>query len=446
LLWFEFPKIMRAVDIIRHKRHGGELGRDEIAFLISGYTQGDIADYQMSAFLMAVNLLGMSEAETLSLTEEMLGSGSVLDLSDIPGEKVDKHSTGGVGDKCSLVIAPLVAAAGVSVPMISGRGLGHSGGTLDKLESIPGFNVALDLERFRAVLSEAGCALIGQTDEIAPADRKLYALRDVTATVESIPLITGSILSKKLAEGINGLVLDVKVGSGAFMKDDNSAMELGNLLVAIARHMGKRAVALVTDMDQPLGTHVGNALEVKESVDVLNGAGPEDLTELSLVLAAHMLVLGKAASNLGEGRKQAAQLIASGAGLEKFIEIVKLQGGDPRVVEDTSRLATANNQRQVRAMQSGYVGAMDTERLVIAAMLLGAGRERVDDTIDPAVGLVVHRKLGHPISKDEPLVTLHYNSASRLEEAEQLVADTYRIDDEPPAPQSLVRTVLGLEE
>ncbi len=437
---------MRAVDIIRHKRHGGELVRDEIAFLVSGYTRGDIPDYQMSAFLMAVNLLGMSEPETLALTEEMLASGSVLDLSDIPGEKVDKHSTGGVGDKTSLVVAPLVAAAGVLVPMISGRGLGHSGGTLDKLESIPGFNVALDLKRFRAVLSEAGCALIGQTNEIAPADRKLYALRDVTATVESIPLITGSILSKKLAEGISGLVLDVKVGSGAFMKDVNSAMELGNLLVAIAGRMGKRAVALVTDMDQPLGTHVGNALEVKESVDVLSGAGPEDLTELCLVLAAHMLVLGKAASNLGEGKKRAAQLIASGAGLEKFIEIVKLQGGDPRVVEDTSRLAAANNQREVRASRSGYVGAMETEQLGIAAMMLGAGREKVDDTIDPTVGLVVHRKLGHPISKDEPLVTLHYNGASRLEEAEQLVAEAYRIDDEPPAPQSLVRTVLGLED
>lgn len=437
---------MRAVDIIRHKRHGGELVRDEIAFLVSGYTRGDIPDYQMSAFLMAVNLLGMSEPETLALTEEMLASGSVLDLSDIPGEKVDKHSTGGVGDKTSLVVAPLVAAAGVLVPMISGRGLGHSGGTLDKLESIPGFNVALDLKRFRAVLSEAGCALIGQTNEIAPADRKLYALRDVTATVESIPLITGSILSKKLAEGISGLVLDVKVGSGAFMKDVNSAMELGNLLVVIAGRMGKRAVALVTDMDQPLGTHVGNALEVKESVDVLSGAGPEDLTELCLVLAAHMLVLGKAASNLGEGKKRAAQLIASGAGLEKFIEIVKLQGGDPRVVEDTSRLAAANNQREVRASRSGYVGAMETEQLGIAAMMLGAGREKVDDTIDPTVGLVVHRKLGHPISKDEPLVTLHYNGASRLEEAEQLVAEAYRIDDEPPAPQSLVRTVLGLED
>jgi pyrimidine-nucleoside phosphorylase len=304
---------VRAVDVIRRKRHGAELDRQELAFLVTGMLDGTIPDYQITAFLMAVALLGMSEQETMGLTEEMLHSGSVLDLSDIQGQKVDKHSTGGVGDKTSLVIAPLAAAAGVIVPMISGRGLGHTGGTLDKLESIPGFSVRLGLSEFREVLAKAGCALIGQTDEIAPADRKLYALRDVTGTVESIPLIVASILSKKLAEGIEGLVLDVKVGSGAFMKDLNSATELGTLLASIAHRLGTRSVAIVSDMNQPLGTHVGNALEVKESVEVLRGGGPEDLRELCLLLTAHMLVFGRVAGSVQEGTEKAATMMASGA-------------------------------------------------------------------------------------------------------------------------------------
>ena len=409
---------------------------------MAGLTDGTIPDYQLASFLMAVTLVGMTEQETLALTEEMLHSGSVLDLSDIPGEKVDKHSTGGVGDKTSLIVAPLAAAGGVIVPMISGRGLAHSGGTLDKLESIPGFDVALTLTRFRDVLDKAGCALIGQTKEIAPADRKLYALRDVTGTVESVPLIVGSILSKKLAEGITGLVLDVKVGSGAFMKDINSATELGSLIVSIAHRMGKQSVAVVSDMHQPLGTHVGNSLEVKESIAVLRGEGPEDLRELCLLLTAYMLVFGRVVSDLDAGKTKAANLIASGAGLEKFTEIVRLQNGDTSVVDDPGKLPEAAHRKEVRCPRAGYVGRIDTETLGVAAMLLGAGRETVDGIIDPAVGLVVNSKIGNRLSEGDALVTIHYNDDRRLEEVEQLLAGAYHIQDEPPALVPLVHRVL----
>jgi pyrimidine-nucleoside phosphorylase/thymidine phosphorylase len=433
---------VRTVDIIRRKRDGFELEREEIAFLVSGFTRGSIPDYQIAAFLMAVKFVGMSDAETLALTEEMTRSGRVLDFSDLPGEKVDKHSTGGVGDKTSLAVAPLAAAAGVLVPMISGRALAHTGGTLDKLEAIPGFNVRLDLARFRKVLSRAGCALIGQTEEIAPADRKLYALRDVTATVESIPLIVGSILSKKLAEGIGGLVLDVKSGSGAFMKDEARARELAARLVAVCQQLGKRAVALLTNMDQPLGKHVGNALEVTEAVEVLRGGGADDLRELCLDLTAHMLVLGRAAPSVEEGRETAARLIASGAGLERLLKVVELQDGDPRAVEDPGRLPRARERRPVPAKREGFVARIDTEALGRAAMLLGAGRETVDSVIDPAVGLVVERKPGAAVRPGEPLVVLHYNDASRLEEAERLVASAYQIEEEPPALPPLIREVI----
>jgi pyrimidine-nucleoside phosphorylase len=433
---------VRTVDIIRRKRDGFELERQEIAFLVSGFTRGSIPDYQIAAFLMAVKFAGMSDAETLALTEEMTRSGQVLDFSDLPGEKVDKHSTGGVGDKTSLAIAPLAAAAGVLVPMISGRALAHTGGTLDKLEAIPGFNVRLDLARFRKVLSQAGCALIGQTEEIAPADRKLYALRDVTATVESIPLIVGSILSKKLAEGIGGLVLDVKSGSGAFMKDEARARELAARLVAVCQKLGKRAVALLTNMDQPLGKHVGNALEVAEAVEVLRGGGADDLRELCLDLTAHMLVLGRAAASVEEGRETAARLIASGAGLERLLKVVELQDGDPRAVEDPGRLPRARERRPVPARGEGFVARIDTEALGRAAMLLGAGRETVDSRIDPAVGLVVERKPGASVRPGESLVVLHYNDASRLEEAERLVDSAYQIEEEPPPLPPLIREVI----
>jgi pyrimidine-nucleoside phosphorylase/thymidine phosphorylase len=433
---------MRTVDILRRKRDSAELARAEIAHLVTGFARGHIPDYQAAAFLMAVALNGMTEAETVALTEEMARSGTLLDLSDLPGVTVDKHSTGGVGDKTSLVVAPLAAAAGVVVPMISGRALGHSGGTLDKLESIPGFDVGLDLTRFRAVLRQAGLALIGQTTEIAPADRKLYALRDVTATVECVPLIVASILSKKIAEGTSALVLDVKVGSGAFMKDLTSARELATALVATFRGTGKQAVALLTNMDQPLGTHVGNALEVKEAVEVLRGGGASDLCELCLQLTAYMLVLGGVAATHAQARETASRLIASGAGLEKLIRVVELQGGDSRAIEDPARLPRASHQQPVRSDKDGYVAAIDTESLGRAAMSLGAGRDTVETSIDPAVGLVVEKKLGQAVGAGETLVTVHYNDRARFSAAQSLLASAFRIEPTPPSPPTLVYEVI----
>src|SRR5690242_14665712 len=329
---------MRAVDLIRKKRDSGEHSREEINFLISGYTRDEIPDYQMSAWLMAVWIRGLNSAERASLTEAMLNSGEVVDLSDLPGKKVDKHSTGGVGDKTSLILAPIVAAGGINVPMISGRGLGHTGGTRDKVESIPGFNTVLSLQEFRRVLKECGMALIGQTAEIVPADKKIYALRDATSTVENIGLICASIMSKKLAEGIDALVLDVKTGSGAFMKNEKDAAFLAELMVETGERMGKQVVALITDMDQPLGKMIGNALEVAEVIDVLRGAGPEDLRELCLHLAGWMLYLGGASKTVAEGTQLSSQLISSGKALDKFRHMIELQGGDARVVDDTTRL------------------------------------------------------------------------------------------------------------
>jgi len=434
---------MRAVDILDEKRRGRALERDEIAFLIDGFTAGKIPDYQISAFLMAVALRGMTETETRALTETMLESGVILDFSDVSGAKVDKHSTGGVGDKTSLIIAPLAAAAGIHVPMISGRGLGHSGGTLDKLESIPGFDVRLDEKRFHDTVATLGCAIIGQTDDIAPADRKLYALRDVTATIASLPLITGSILSKKLAEGISGLVLDVKLGSGAFMRTFDEAEALAHLLIQTAERMGTKTVALLTDMNQPLGRYVGNALEVVESIAVLEGRGDADLTDLSITLTAHMLVLGGAASSVEEGEAQAREELSTGRGLEKFTDLVAAQGGDPRIVEDPTLLPGAREHSVSPSPRGGYVSAIKTDALGKAAMLLGAGRRTVDDTIDPGAGLVVHKKLGEAVTKDEPLATLHYNDGSKLDEAASLVTSAYEITDTAPEPAPLVRRVLN---
>jgi pyrimidine-nucleoside phosphorylase len=433
---------MRAVDILKRKREGRELSREEIAFLVNGFTAGEIPDYQIAAFLMAVCLQGMSAEETVALTETMLRSGAILDFSDVPGPKIDKHSTGGVGDKTSLIIAPLAAAAGVIVPMISGRGLGHSGGTLDKLEAIPGFDVRLDEKRFHRVVSEIGFAMVGQTDAIAPADRKLYALRDVTATVESFPLITGSILSKKLAEGIEGLVLDVKVGSGAFMKTREDAETLARSMLSTAARMGTKAVVLLTDMNQPLGTHVGNALEVEESLAVLRGEGPPDLERLCIRLTAHMLVLGRIASGVEDGERRAEKELRSGRGLSKFLDMVRAQGGDPRVV-DGGVLPRAREQKHVAAERDGFVAAIDTEILGTAAMVLGAGREKVEDVIDPGAGLVVGKKLGDEARKGDPLATLHYNDPSRLLEAEGMVRTAYSISDvRPPSAPELILALL----
>jgi pyrimidine-nucleoside phosphorylase len=433
---------MRAVDVILRKRGGQELTRDEIAFFVEGYTRGAIPDYQASALAMAVFFKGMTPAETVSLTEAMMRTGEVLDLRELPGPKVDKHSTGGVGDKTSMVLAPLAAACGVYVPMISGRGLGHTGGTLDKLESIPGFRVGLSLDEFRSVLRKSGLGLIGQTPEIAPADRKLYALRDVTATVESRPLIAASIMSKKMAEGIDALVLDVKTGDGAFMVKEEDSRALAEAMLAIGKGMGKKVVALITDMEQPLGRTVGNALEIAECVETLQGKGPEDLETLSVELAAWMLQLAGAEATLDAARARVRDALASGAGLRKFQEVIGLQGGDPRVCDDLTRLPRAAETVELRAEAGGRVTGIACRAVGTAAMLLGAGRETVDSRIDPAVGLVLRKKVGDAVGTGEPLATVHVNDRSRLDEALGLLRQAIRVGAEPPAPRPLVRAVL----
>ena len=423
----------RAVDAIRKKRDAQEHTREEIEQLVAGYTRGQIPDYQIAAWLMAVVLKGMTRAETAALTEAMLRSGEVLDLSSLPKVKVDKHSTGGVGDKTSLVLAPVAAAGGLLVPMISGRGLGHTGGTLDKLEAIPGFNVNLTLPDFLRVLRQCGCAMIGQTAEIAPADKKLYALRDVTATVESPYLICGSIMSKKMAEGIDALVLDVKTGSGAFMKKQQDAAFLAELMVETGQRMGKKVVALLTDMDQPLGRKVGNALEVEECVEVLHGQGPDDLRRLCLELCGWMFQLGGASASVEEGKKLAAEIIASGRALKKFQEMVRLQGGDARVVDDPGRLPQPKHKTDVPSPREGFVAAIQCEQVGIASMLLGGGREKKEDSIDPAVGLVLHKKVGDRVARGEPLCTIHYNSETRVGAARQMLEESYQTAEQSPA-------------
>ncbi|MGB0030612.1 MAG: thymidine phosphorylase [Candidatus Sulfotelmatobacter sp.] len=434
----------RAIDVIRKKRDGGELSRDEIDYLVNSYTRGDIPDYQVSAWLMAVVLRGMTRAETASLTDAMLHSGEVLNLSSLAARKVDKHSTGGVGDKTSLVLAPLAAAAGVAVPMISGRGLGHTGGTLDKLEAIPGFNVNLPVAQFRRVLEACGCAMIGQTAEIAPADRKLYALRDVTGTVESPYLICASIMSKKLAEGIDALVLDVKTGSGAFMKGEKDAAFLAELMVETGERMGKKVVALITDMDQPLGRMIGNALEVVEVVEVLRGEGPEDLRQLCIELAGWMLHLGGVADEVEDGKTQSEKLIASGKGLDRFRQMVELQGGDPRVVDDAKKLPQARHTTIVSSPKNGYLASLQCEQVGTACVILGGGRERKEDSVDPAVGIVLHKKVGDAVSVGETLATIHYNAETRAARAQQLLEASYQIADLPVREKRpLIQRVIG---
>jgi pyrimidine-nucleoside phosphorylase len=432
---------LRAVDIIQKKRDGGALSPEEIAFFIDGYTVGRVPDYQASALAMAVFFRGMTAEETLSLTRSMMRTGEVLDLSDLPGPRVDKHSTGGVGDKTSLVLAPLAAACGVYVPMISGRGLGHTGGTLDKLESIPGFRVGLSLDEFRSDLRRTGMAFIGQTPQIAPADRKLYALRDVTATVESRPLIAASIMSKKMAEGIDALVLDVKTGDGAFMKTFEDSRALAQAMVDIGRGMGKKIAALITDMDQPLGHSVGNSLEVAECIETLKGRGPRDLEELSVELAAWMLHL-PGGEPLDAARALVRKALASGEGLRKFREVVEQQGGDPAVCEDAGLLPRADRTVEVRSEAAGCVTRIACEAIGHAAMVLGAGRETVDSAIDPAVGIVLHKKVGETASAGEPLATLHVNDPGRLEDAVGVVRSAIHIGPKAPPPRPLIREVL----
>ncbi len=436
----------RAIDVIRKKRDGIELSPAEIEGLVNAYTKGDIPDYQVSAWLMAVVLKGMTRPETAALTDAMLHSGDVLDLSSLPAKKVDKHSTGGVGDKTSLVLAPLAAAAGITVPMISGRGLGHTGGTLDKLEAIPGFNVNLPVADFRRVLATCGCCMIGQTAEIAPADRKLYALRDVTGTVESPYLICASIMSKKLAEGIDALVLDVKTGSGAFMKNEKDAAFLAELMVETGERMGKRVVALITDMDQPLGQMIGNALEVVECVEVLQGKGPEDMRELCFELAGWMLYLGGASKSVAEGKQQSAKLISSGKALEKFRQMIELQGGDPRVIDESRRLPQAQHTVQIAGTKAGYIASMQCEQIGTACVILGGGRERKEDSVDPSVGIVLHKKVGDQIAVGEPLATIHYNSQAKAARAQQLIEASCEIAQTAPAKRPLVHRIIGKVE
>jgi pyrimidine-nucleoside phosphorylase len=434
---------VRTVDVIRRKRDGHELSAAEIAHLIGGYTRGEIPDYQVSAWLMATLIRGLTRAETAALTDCMLHSGQVLDLSEFAAAKVDKHSTGGVGDKTSLVLAPLAAAGGLLVPMISGRTLGHTGGTLDKLESIPGLRVDLSLARFREVLRACGCSMIGQTAEIAPADRKIYSLRDVTGTVESPYLICASIMSKKLAEGIDALVLDVKTGSGSFMKTEKDAAFLAELMIETGQRMGKKTVALVTDMDQPLGLRIGNSLEVEECVDALCGQGPADLHDLCLELAAWMFHLGGRANTIPEGKDLVDRMIRSGQALETFCKMVALQGGDPAAIEDFSRLPRAKHRSDIVSGKSGYVSAIQCEDVGTACVVLGGGREKKEDSIDPAVGIVLHKKVGDRVSAGEPLCTLHHNSESRAAHAKRLIERSYQVADAPPPPRPLVHRVIG---
>ncbi len=434
--------MLRAVDVIQRKRDGRELSREEIGFFVDGYTRGAIPDYQAAAFTMATFFKGMTRAETVALTEAMMNSGQVLDLSELPGPRADKHSTGGVGDKTSLVLAPLVAACGVYVPMISGRGLGHTGGTLDKLEAIPGFRVALSLPEFHEVLRRSHLGLIGQTPEIAPADRRLYALRDVTASVESLPLISASIMSKKMAEGIDALILDVKTGDGAFMQAYEDSLALAETMVAIGRGMGKKVSALITDMDQPLGRACGNALETIECIQILQGQGPEDTRQLSIELGAWMLHLTDSPRGLGAARERIREALVSGAGLEKFREVIELQGGDPRVCDDVTRLPRAQATLDVRAERAGVVTRIGCRAVGRATMLLGGGRETVDSRIDHAVGLLLHKKVGERVDTGDSLATIHLNDRGREAEVLAVLGEAFAIGDEPPAPRPLIHTVL----
>jgi len=437
---------MQIIDILRKKRDKQPLTEAEVSFFVDGFTAGEISDYQASAMLMAIFLNGLSIDETFWLLQAMLHSGVVVDLSEVPGIKVDKHSTGGVGDKTSLIIAPICAAVGVPVPMISGRGLGHSGGTLDKLESIPGFRVDLELSDYKRLVADTGMCLIGQTREIAPADKKIYALRDVTSTVENKSLISASIMSKKLAEGIDALVLDVKTGKGAFMKTQAEAEELAEMMISIGTKMGKKVSALITDMNQPLGSHVGNALEVIESVHLLKGeCRPEqrDCLELSLTLAAHMIYLGGKAPNLKLARGMAAGTIADMSAFNKLKEITREQFGDAAALDDLSKLPTASHQKKLKAGGNGFLKKLDALSIGRGCVLLGAGRQTLDSVIDPAVGVIVRKKIGDVVTESDPIIEVYYNDEQKLQEAWPWFEESIEISEESVESPVLVKKVLG---
>lgn len=433
---------MNAVEIIRKKRNGLPLTNDEIKFLINSYIAKKIPDYQFSAFLMAVYFRGMNDDEQSALVETMLNSGIIVDLTNISGFKIDKHSTGGVGDKTSLIIAPIAAAAGVLVPMISGRGLGHSGGTLDKLESIPGFRTNLTLNQYIHVLKKCSAVLIGQTKEIAPADKLIYSLRDVTATVESIPLITGSIMSKKLAEGIDGLVLDIKTGSGAFMSTEKDALKLANALMRTAKSFNKEVIAFITDMNQPLGNYIGNWLEVYESLKILRGEKIDDLLELSLNLAGAMIYLGKKAGSIKEGKEISSELLKNGKAFNKFVEIVKNQGGDVSYLLKPGKYPKSKYSAAVRSPRNGYLSSINTFEIGIAALELGAGRKTKEDRIDPKAGIIFFPKLGNKISKGDIIADLFTDDKSKLISAKNRILNSLTFSDTKPIKPKLIKKII----
>ncbi|MCY2936353.1 MAG: thymidine phosphorylase [Planctomycetota bacterium] len=425
---------MRAVDLIRKKRDNGELSHSEIAFLVEGISNGQVLEYQWSAMLMAIIWRGMTDSETAALCNSMMKSGEIVDLSMIPGPKVDKHSTGGIGDKTSLILAPIAAAAGVNVPMVSGRGLGHTGGTLDKLESIPGFNVNLNLNQYRDVLARCRMVLIGQTPQIAPADKFLYALRDATATVESIPLIASSIMSKKLAEGIDGLVLDVKTGHGAFMPDEKNARKLAVTMIDIAKNLGKKCIALLTNMEQPLGRMAGNSLEIYECMETLKGRGATDLTSLSIELAAEMIVMAGISKTMPDARLLAQSTIDNGSALDHFRQTIAAQGGNPSVCDDPlGILPMARRQIPILANADGWISSIKARDIGQSIMLLGAGREHVASQIDYAVGSEFLKKVGDPVKAGETIAILHVNHETRLTQAKDLFQQAISISQQTGA-------------
>ena len=434
---------MRPYDIILKKRNGGKLSREEIRYMVLGYVRGEVTDYQMAAWLMAIYFRHMDEEETFYLTEAMIDSGERVDLSSIPGVKVDKHSTGGVGDKTTLVVAPLVSSCGLPVVKMSGRALGHTGGTIDKLESIPGFRTDLPLEEFVENVKRCGIAIVGQTLNLVPADKKIYALRDATATVDEISLIASSVMSKKLAGGSDAFVLDVKVGTGAFMKELDEARRLAKLMVEIGKRFGKRVVAVLSDMNNPLGKAVGNSLEVLEAIDTLKGKGPRDLLELSLTLGALMLELAGISKDAEEGKKLLVEKLKSGEALEKFREMVRAQGGDERVVDVPEEvLPISCSVVEVRARESGFISWMDTEKIGLAVMALGAGRKRKEDSVDHSVGVIVEKKIGDFVERGDVVFKVHYSKKSELTEALGMLERSFKISGEPPKEIQLIKEVI----
>ena len=433
---------MRVIDLIQRKRDKDEFSREEIDFFLQKYTRGEIPDYQASALLMAVFFNGLSDPELADWTESMSAMAPPMDLSDLDGPKIGKHSTGGVGDKTSLITGPLVAAAGITVPMIVGRGLAHAGGTLDKLESIPGFNARLKPHEFKAVLRNAGLAINGQTEELVPADKKLCSLRNATGTGESIPLIAASILSKKIAEGVEGLVLDVKTGSGALTEKMADSRRLAQSLVNAAKRMNKKVVSLITDMDQPLGNAVGNALEVMEAIEAMRGGGPTDLVELSLELAARMIALAQPERTVESAKDQAFKLLSDGSALKKFRQMIEVQGGDPTVVDNFELLPNASAEFTISSPRAGYISRLCADDIGQAVMLLGAGRDRLDSETDLAVGIVLEHKVGDRIQAGERLCSIYYNEEAHLEEATQMVEDAFHISSAPPETRPLIFEVL----